>query len=104
MNLRKPAFWDLPKPNFISYLLVPFSLPIIFKNYLSQFLKKKHSSHIKTICIGNIYLGGTGKTPLTIKTYEILKKLGSRVATVKKAHSNERDKQLLLKKKDVINN
>ena len=84
MNLKKPAFWDLPKPNFISYLLIPFSLPVILKNFLFQFLKKEKFSKIKTICVGNIYIGGTGKTPLTIKIYEILKKLDNKVATVKK--------------------
>ena len=102
MNLKKPAFWDLPKPNFISYLLIPFSLPIILKNFLFQFLKKEKSSKIKTICVGNIYIGGTGKTPLTIKIYEILKKLDNKVATVKKNHSNQKDEQLLLKQKTSL--
>ena len=102
MNFKKPAFWDLPKPNFISYLLIPFSLPIILKNFLFQFLTKEKSSKIKTICVGNIYIGGTGKTPLTIKIYEILKKLDNKVATVKKNHSNQKDEQLLLKQKTSL--
>ena len=99
MNLKKPSFWDLPKPNFLSYLLIPFSLPIIVRNFLFRFHKKKKSSNIKTICVGNIYLGGTGKTPLTIKISEILKRLDIRVATVKKNYSDQKDEQLLLKKK-----
>ena len=102
MNLKKPSFWDLPKPNFLSYLLIPFSLPIIVRNLLFQFLKKKKSSNIKTICVGNIYLGGTGKTPLTIKISEILKRLDIRVATVKKKYSNQIDEQLLLKQKTSL--
>ena len=84
MKLKKPSFWDLTKPNFLSYLLIPFSLPIILRNFLFQFLKKKKSSNIKTICVGNIYLGGTGKTPLTIKISQILKQEGIKVATIKK--------------------
>ena len=102
MNLKKPSFWDLPKPNFLSYLLIPFSLPIILRNFLFQFLKKEKSSNIKTICVGNIYLGGTGKTPLSIKIYEILKKLNTKVATVKKNYSNQKDEQLLLKQKTSL--
>ena len=63
MKLKKPSFWDLPNPNFFSYLLIPFSLPIILRNFLFQFLKKKKSSNIKTICVGNIYLVNSfGKT------------------------------------------
>ncbi len=101
MKFKKPKFWDLSKPNFISYFLIPFTLPIVLRNFLFQFLKKDRSLKIKTICVGNIYLGGTGKTPLTIKIYEILKRLGNRVATVKKFHSNQKDEQILLKEKTL---
>ena len=102
-KLTKPKFWDLDKPNLVSYLLIPFSLPIILRNFLFQFFKKKKSSKIKTICVGNIYLGGTGKTPLTIKIYEILKNLKYKAATVKKNYSNQKDEQLLLSQKtDLI--
>jgi len=102
MNLKKPLFWDLPKPNFLSYLLIPFSFPIILRNFLFQFFKKKKSLNIKTICVGNIYLGGTGKTPLTIKISEILRKLDIKVATVKKNYFNQKDEQLLLKQKTSL--
>ena len=102
MKLKKPYFWDLKKPNFLSYLLIPFSFPIIIRNFLFQFLKKKKSSNIKTICVGNIYLGGTGKTPLTIKISQILKQEGVKVATIKKNYSNQKDEQLLLKQKTSL--
>ena len=103
MNLKKPSFWDLSKPNFISYLLIPFTLPIIFRNFIFKFIKKEKSAKIKTICVGNIYLGGTGKTPLAIKIYQILKKLNNnKVATVKKYHFNEKDEQILLKEKTKL--
>ena len=102
MKLKKPSFWDLTKPNFLSYLLIPFSLPVILRNFLFQFLKKKKSSDIKTICVGNIYLGGTGKTPLTIKISQILKQEGIKVATIKKNYLNQKDEQLLLKQKTSL--
>ena len=102
MKLKKPAFWDFTKPNFLSYLLIPFSLPIFLRNFLFQFLKKKKSSSIKTICVGNIYLGGTGKTPLTIKISQILQQEGIKVATIKKNYSNQKDEQLLLKQKTSL--
>jgi len=99
MIIKKPSFWDLSKPNFISDFLLPFTFPILLRNFFLTFLKKKPSSNIKTLCIGNIYLGGTGKTPLTIKIYEILNKLKYKTATVKKNYSNQKDEQLLLDKK-----
>ena len=102
MSLKKPSFWDLPKPNLVSYLLIPLTLPILLRNFLFQFFKKEKSSNIKTICVGNIYLGGTGKTPLSIKIYEILKKLNNKVATVKKNYFNQKDEQLLLEQKTSL--
>ena len=102
MKFKKPKFWDLSKPNFISYFLIPLTLPIVLRNFLFQFLKKDKSLKIKTICVGNIYLGGTGKTSLSIKISEILKRLDIRVATVKKNYSDQKDEQLLLKQKTSL--
>ena len=99
MNFKKPLFWDLKKPNFFSYLLIPFTIPIIINNFLIRFKKKNKFSKIRSICVGNIYLGGTGKTPLTIKLYEIIRNMGLNVITAKKFYSNQIDEQALLQKK-----
>ena len=99
MIFKKPLFWDYKKPNLLSYFLLPLTLPIIIRNFFFITLKKKKFPEIKTICVGNIYLGGTGKTPLCIKIYEILKEKNFNVATVKKFYKNQKDEQLLLQKK-----
>ena len=49
MSLKKPSFWDLPKPSLVSYLLIPLTLPIVLRNFLYQFFKKEKSSNIKTL-------------------------------------------------------
>ncbi len=102
MNIKKPYFWDLPKPNLISYLLIPFSIPIIIRNFFFKIVKKRKITKIKTICVGNIYIGGTGKTPLTVKIFEILRKLEKNIATVKKDYSDQKDEQILLRKKTTL--
>ena len=62
MKLKKPKFWDYKKPNLISNILYPLSLLINFlKSDKNQKIKFEN---IKTICVGNIYLGGTGKHQL----------------------------------------
>ena len=99
MNFRKPVFWDLKKPNIFSYLLLPLTIPVIINNFFLNIQKKYKFSKIKTICIGNIYLGGTGKTPLTIKLFNIIRKKGFDVITAKKFYSNQIDEQNLLKAK-----
>ncbi len=99
MNFKRPLFWNLKKPNFFSYLLIPFTIPIVINNLLLKIIKKPKFSKIISICIGNIYLGGTGKTPLTIKLYQIIKSMGFNVLTAKKFYSDQIDEQMFLKEK-----
>ena len=58
----------------ISFLLYPFSLLWIFIDKLKFLIIKPYSSHLKIICVGNINVGGTGKTPVAIFLFKILKK------------------------------
>ncbi len=97
MKLKKPKFWDYKKPNFLSYLLLPLTIPVIINNFLLKFRRiDQYNKCIKKICIGNIYVGGTAKTPLTIKIYKILNNLNFKTATIKKFYSNHADEQKLL--------
>ena len=96
MNLKKPKFWDRKKPNLISLLLRPISIFPSFINSIN--FKKEKIRGIKTICVGNIYLGGTGKTPTCITINNILEKSGYKSTFVKKFYSNQKDEQNLLKK------
>ena len=99
MKLKKPKFWDLKKPGLISYLLLPLTIPVIINNLLLKYRSIKKTDKIKLICVGNIYLGGTGKTPTTIKMFNICKKLNLNITTGKKFHSNQLDEEIILKNK-----
>jgi len=95
MNLKKPKFWDYNKPNLTAYLLFPIALIIsVLKSLVNKSNKKKYK--IKTICIGNIYLGGTGKTSLCIKLNKILKKKNIKSCFIKKYYKDQIDEQKLL--------
>ena len=100
MQFIKPKFWDLKKPNLLSYLLLPFTIPIRINNVLLKTKSKKKDQNIKTICVGNIYLGGTGKTPTTIKLYQLLSQLGYEVITAKKNYKDHLDEKFILEKKN----
>jgi tetraacyldisaccharide 4'-kinase len=96
MNLKKPKFWDYKKPNIYSYLLLPISIFIQIIIFFKKNLIKKKKFRIRTVCIGNIYIGGTGKTSLSLKLNEILIKKKIRSCFIKKYYSNQLDEQKLL--------
>ena len=101
MNLKKPKFWDYKKPNAFAYLLLPISFLIRLIKLLKKNTKIK-SSKIKTICVGNIYLGGTGKTSLSIKINEILSEKKIRSCFIKKFYLNQLDEQKLLESRGKL--
>ncbi len=95
MNLKKPKFWDYKKPNLNAYLLSPIAILIsILKTFFQISNKKKFN--IKTICIGNFYLGGTGKTSLCIKINKLLNERNIKSCFIKKFYKNQIDEQKLL--------
>ena len=95
MKFKKPKFWDYKNPNLLAYILLPFTLPIYIKNIFStKTLIQKEN--LKKICVGNIYLGGTGKTPLAIKISNMFKNKKSSV--IKKFYKDQIDEQKLIKK------
>ena len=95
MKLKKPKFWDYDKPNFLALLLWPLS--IIYKVFFNLNNKKKIKiNSIKTICIGNIYIGGTGKTSLAIKIKQILDQKNIRGCFIKKQYADQIDEVKLL--------
>ena len=71
MKLIVPRFWV--KKSILSFLLLPLTIITYFINIIKKFTRKK-KFNIKTICIGNIFIGGTGKTSLTIELSKIIKK------------------------------
>ena len=99
MQFIKPKFWDLKKPNLLSYLLLPFTIPVRINNIFLDLKSKKKDQRIKTICVGNIYVGGTGKTPTTIKLYQLLNQQGYEVVTANKNYKKHLDEKIILEKK-----
>ena len=98
MKLIKPHFWETK--NYISFTLYPLSVITYLINIIKK-LSIKKNFEIKTICIGNIFLGGTGKTSLAIEVNELLKKKFKTVF-IKKNYENQSDEINLLNNKGNI--
>jgi len=97
MNFFKPKFWDKNQISFFSVLLFPVSLLIKFLSFFKRLLTKTNQSSIPIICVGNIYLGGTGKTPLCIEIFSILKNLNMNPVFVRKKYDSFQDEADLQK-------
>ena len=96
MNLNKPAFWDSKQVSLWAILLLPITALYCLILAARRVIKNPKKFNIKTICIGNIYLGGTGKTPLTIKMASLLESKFNLVI-VKKEYTDQKDEIAMLR-------
>ena len=96
MKFFKPKFWDKNQISLYSIFLFPISLLIQLFNLLMRFITKGQKCSVPVICVGNIYLGGAGKTPFCIELYNILKNLGSRPVFIRKKYDSYKDEKNLL--------
>ena len=98
MNFKKPKFWDYSELSFWSIILYPFSLLFLFASLIIKLLKIQKKFPIPIICVGNIYLGGTGKTPLALEIFKIIKSSGKNPGFVKKGYDYLYDEIQMLEK------
>ena len=96
MKVYKPKFWDSREFSVWPYFFFPFTLIINLINLLKFKYSKKEKFDIPIILVGNIYLGGTGKTPLCIEIFQILKSLKINAAFTKKYYEKYADERKLL--------
>ena len=89
MKFKKPKFWN--NKNFLSICLLPLCLITIIFNIFKTYIISGFRSNIPIICVGNIFIGGTGKTPLSIYIYNLLKRKKYRPAIVRKYYNSHID-------------
>ena len=97
MNLSKPKFWK-KKFHIFSILLLPITMIYFFLIQLKKFIVSPKKFNIPVICIGNIYLGGTGKTPISILIANHFKNK-RKPAIVRKYYKDHNDEYEMIKSK-----
>ncbi len=97
MNFFKPKFWDKNQISFFSVLLFPISLLVRALSFFNCILTKINQPTIPVICVGNVYLGGTGKTPACVEIFSIVKSLKMKPAFIKKKYESIQDENDLQK-------
>lgn len=100
MKITKPNFWQKPR-SLMSVILFPITFIVLIIIFIKKKIHKEIKFNIPVLCIGNIYIGGTGKTPLSIFLAKELKNLKIKPVIIKKFYKNHEDEHLLIKKKNI---
>jgi len=98
MYIIKPKFWDNPRITLWAISLYPFSLIVKILILIRKLTSKEIKFNIPVLCIGNIYIGGTGKTPTSIEIFKIVKSLGKNPGFIKKYYKFLKDEIIMLEK------
>jgi len=67
-------------------ILAPVSLLYLLGFYVKRLCARPWSSPVPVVCIGNITTGGTGKTPVVIRTASALRENGFRPGVVSRGY------------------
>ena len=73
---KAPKFWYLKKDTLLSRSLYPLSLLFRLGTKFRNIVSHTNRFNFPVICIGNIVVGGAGKTPVAIEIGELLKIAG----------------------------
>ena len=77
--MKQPRFWYEKHVHFFSHVLKPLGLLYSTTTKLRILFCKPWAAQIPIICVGNLVVGGSGKTPTAIAIAELLIRKGLRV-------------------------
>jgi len=95
MYFIKPKFWDKKKQSLFSIILYPLSIIYYFIILIKKNFSVTKKFNIPIICVGNIYIGGTGKTSATIEILKLLKQ-NKKVCFLTKGYGRKDKKDIYL--------
>jgi len=96
MLIKTPKFWQ--KRNFISVALLPLALVYSCVSSLVNFARKSDKISKPVICVGNLTVGGSGKTPVAVAIGKILHELSVDFAYLSRGYGAKKTKFGFIKK------
>ena len=99
INLKYPNFWS--KKTWLSSIMIFFSYIYIFLGFVRTQTTKKIVLRQKIICVGNITLGGSGKTQIVAWLAQKLIQKNISFVIVTKAYKSRLAKVKLVEKTDT---
>jgi len=95
--LKAPKFWYLKRDSLLSNSLYPFSLLFRLGTKIRNLLSIERKTTLPIICVGNIVIGGAGKTPVALKIGNMLIKAGYKPHFVSKGYGGLEKNNTLVK-------
>ena len=74
MHLKTPEFWS--QRGLVSLSLWPLSLIWRLGHYLRWYRARPYRPALPVVCVGNLSIGGTGKTPTVLRLASLLAEMG----------------------------
>lgn len=78
--MKPPSFWYHPPASLGNHLLAAITRPLgpVYAGQVARHLRRTTPTPVEAavVCVGNLTLGGTGKTPVSIAILEALKSRG----------------------------
>jgi tetraacyldisaccharide 4'-kinase len=77
--MRTPEFWDEargPRMNILAGLLAPVGAVIDAAGRVRRALAHPYRAPVPVICVGNLVVGGAGKTPVVLALVDVLRQGG----------------------------
>lgn len=88
MLIKTPQFWQ--KRNFLAYLFLPLSLVYMLAAGLKNKLHCARKIKKPVICIGNLTVGGSGKTPTALMVGEVLKEMNKEFVYLTRGYKSKK--------------
>ena len=92
--LKTPSFWD--QKNALAAMLIPVSWIWRLGTFLRQKMATAGTVSLPVICVGNISIGGTGKTPLTASLCQLLRARGYNPAVLTRGYGGSEKGPLIV--------
>lgn len=92
--IKAPKHWS--QTGVVSLALYPFSIVYGISALISRGLISQFKASVPVICVGNIVVGGAGKTPIALEISTILKNLGKNPHVVSRGYGGTASGPILL--------